>query len=60
MISDTKRLDFLIENRLKVEKWYRGPSNVVFHVIDEDDECLAQDHDSRVAIDKAMDSHLKT
>ncbi|WP_284626522.1 hypothetical protein [Acinetobacter baumannii] len=42
-----------------MEKWYRGPSNVVFHVIDENDECLAQDHDSRVAIDKAMDSHMK-
>lgn len=52
-MDDTQRLDFLIENRLRVERWMRNPTNCIYQVTDEDDTVLAEATDSRDAIDKA-------
>lgn len=54
MTTDSQRLDFLIDNRLHVEKWYRTPATITYQVTSHNDECISQDRNSRKAIDKAM------
>lgn len=52
--SDSKRLEFLIENRLRVERWNTAPDSVIYVVYNDDDEAVAKDFTSREAIDLAI------
>lgn len=52
--NEANRLDFLITNRLRVEKWNTSPLTELYYVMDSDDVSIAQDQDSRAAIDKAI------
>lgn len=52
--TDSIRLDFLLENRIRVEKWNTNPSTQFYFVMNEDDESVAKALDGREAIDKAI------
>lgn len=54
MSKDTERLNFLIENRVRVEKWNVSPIQERYFVYDDDDELIADELTGRRAIDKAM------
>ena len=56
--TDSTRLDFLLENRIRVEKWNTNPSTQFYSVMNEDDESIAKALDGRDAIDEAI-QHLK-
>ena len=52
--TESARLDFLLENRIRVEKWNTNPSSEFYFVMNEDDESIAKAKDGRDAIDEAM------
>lgn len=52
--SDSTRLDFILENRIRVEKWNTNPSTQYYFVMNEDDESIAKDLDGRDAVDAAI------
>ncbi|MGE4314585.1 hypothetical protein [Acinetobacter sp.] len=57
--TDSKRLEFLIQNRLRVEKWNTGPNCIEYFVYNDEDEVIAQDFTHRDAIDNAMATYLE-
>ncbi|RZG77751.1 hypothetical protein [Acinetobacter sp. WCHAc060025] len=57
--TDSKRLEFLVQNRLRVEKWNTTPNHIEYFVYDDEDKVIAQDFTHRDAIDKAMESYLE-
>ncbi len=57
--TDSKRLEFLVQNRLRVEKWNTGPNCIKYFVYTDDDEVLAEDFTHRDAIDEAMKTYLE-
>ncbi|MCU4601893.1 hypothetical protein [Acinetobacter ursingii] len=52
--SESTRLDFLLENRIRVEKWNTNPSTQYYFIMNEDDESIAKELDGRDAIDAAI------
>lgn len=52
--TESTRLDFMLENRIRVEKWHTNPSSEFYFVMNEDDESIAKAKDGRDAIDEAM------
>lgn len=52
--TESARLDFLLENRIRVEKWNTNPSSEFYFVMNEDDVSIAKAKDGRDAIDEAM------
>jgi uncharacterized membrane-anchored protein len=52
--TESTRLDFLLENRIRVEKWNTNPSSQFYFVMNEDGESIAKAKDGRDAIDGAM------
>ena len=52
--TDSTRLDFLMENRIRVEKWNTNPSTQFYFVMNEDDESIAKELDGRDAVDAAI------
>lgn len=64
MISDTERLDFLIENQLRIEQYHRNKDkkDSIYQVIDDlDADVVGEAADPRIAIDQAMsDKYLFT
>ncbi|MDH1068489.1 hypothetical protein N5B96_03110 [Acinetobacter johnsonii] len=52
--TESTRLDFLLENRIRVEKWHTNPSSEFYFVMNEDDASIARAKDGRDAIDEAM------
>lgn len=52
--QDSARLDFIMENRIRVEKWNTNPSTQYYFVMNEDDESIAKELDGRDAIDAAI------
>ena len=52
--TESTRLDFLLENRIRVEKWNTNPSSEFYFVMNEDGESIAKAKDGRDAIDEAM------
>lgn len=57
--TDSKRLEFLIQNRLRVEKWNTSPNRIEYFVYNDEDEVIAQDFTHRDAIDNAMATYLE-
>ena len=57
--TDSKRLEFLVQNRLRVEKWNTGPNRIEYFVYNDEDEVIAQDFTHRDAIDNAMATYLE-
>lgn len=55
--TDSKRLEFLINNRLRVEKWCVGQGTEKFFVYNDEDELVAQDFISREAIDLSIQKY---
>ncbi len=52
--QDSARFDFIMENRIRVEKWNTNPSTQYYFVMNEDDESIAKELDGRDAIDAAI------
>lgn len=52
--TESTRLDFLLENRIRVEKWHTNPSSEFYFVMNEDGESIAKAKDGRDAVDEAM------
>lgn len=52
--TESTRLDFLLENRIRVEKWNTNPSSEFYFVMNEYGESIAKAKDGRDAIDEAM------
>lgn len=52
--TESTRLDFLLENRIRIEKWNTNPSSQFYFVMNEDGESIARAMDGRDAIDEAM------
>lgn len=52
--TDSTRLDFILENRIRVEKWNTNPSTQYYFVMNEDDESIAKELDGRDAVDEAI------
>lgn len=52
--TDSTRLDFILENRIRVEKWNTNPSTQFYFVMNENDESIAKELDGRDAIDEAI------
>lgn len=52
--SESTRLDFILENRIRVEKWNTNPSTQYYFVMNEDDESIAKELDGRDAVDAAI------
>ena len=52
--TESTRLDFLLENRIRVEKWNTNPSSEFYFVMNEDDVSIAKAKDGRDAIDEAI------
>lgn len=59
MTSDSKRLEFLISNRLRVEQWNAAPNSIKYFVYNDEDDLVAKNFTSREAIDKAMQTYLE-
>ncbi|WP_111861194.1 hypothetical protein [Acinetobacter sp. CFCC 10889] len=57
--TDSKRLQFLIENRYRVERWNTTPDQVKFYVYNDDDEVIAEAYTARESIDQAIAEHLE-
>ena len=47
-------MDFLLENRIRVEKWNTNSSSEFYFVMNEDDVSIAKAKDGRDAIDEAI------
>ena len=52
--TESTRLDFILENRIRVEKWNTNPSTQFYFVMNEDDESIAKELDGRDAVDAAI------
>lgn len=52
--TESTRLDFMLENRIRIEKWNTNPSTQLYFVMNEDGESIAKAKDGRDAIDEAM------
>ncbi|WP_238797018.1 hypothetical protein [Acinetobacter pittii] len=52
--NDSNRLQFLISNRLRVEKWNVGAGTEKYFVYNDEDELVSQDFTGRDAIDSAI------
>lgn len=52
--QDSLRLDFILENRIRVEKWNTNPSTEFYFVMNEDDESIAKELNGRDAVDAAI------
>ena len=46
--------NFILENRIRVEKWNTNPSTQFYFVMNEDDESIAKELDGRDAVDAAI------
>lgn len=57
--TDSKRLEFLIQNRLRTEKWNVNPTTAKYFVYNDEDCSIAEDFTHRGAIDKAMEKYLE-
>lgn len=55
--NDSNRLEFLISNRLRVEKWCVGQGVEKYFIYNDEDELVAQDFTSREAIDQAIQKY---
>lgn len=55
--NDSNRLEFLIANRLRVEKWNVGAGTEKYFVYNDEDELVSQDFTSRDAIDLAVQKY---
>ena len=58
--TDSTRLDFLLENRIRVEKWNTNPSTEFYFVMNEDEESIAKALDGREAVDEAIQYFKET
>lgn len=55
MRTDTERLDFIIENNLRIERWSTSPEHQLYQVIDDvEDDVVGESINAREAIDQAM------
>ncbi len=52
--NDSNRLEFLISNRLRVEKWNVGAGTEKYFVYNDEDELVSQEFTGRDAIDLAI------
>ncbi len=52
--TESTRLDFILENRIRVEKWNTNPFTQFYLVMNEDDESIAKELDGRDAVDAAI------
>lgn len=55
--TDSNRLQFLTENRLRVEKWNTAPSTTQYYVYNDEDSLVSQDFTMRDAIDLAIEKY---
>ncbi|QNX03318.1 hypothetical protein IC798_08560 [Acinetobacter seifertii] len=55
--NDSNRLEFLVSNRLRVEKWNVGAGTEKYFVYNDEDELVSQDFTSRDAIDLAIQKY---
>lgn len=53
--TESSRLDFMAENRLRAEKWNTSPCVQMYYIMNDDDVSIAQDKDLRTAIDMAIE-----
>lgn len=53
--QDENRLEFLVENRLRVERWNTSPCIELYYVMNDDDTSIAQHADLYTAIDLAIE-----
>lgn len=54
MITDTDRLDFIINNSLRIENWNRLPDLNIYQLIDDENEIVGESTEARIAIDQAI------
>lgn len=54
MQTETNRLDFLVENRLRVERWNTSPSAQFYYVMNDEDVSIVHHENLRTAVDLAM------
>lgn len=54
MQTEESRLDFLVENRLRVERWNTSPFAQFYYVMNDEDVSIVHHEDLRTAIDLAM------
>ena len=57
--TDSKRLEFLVQNRLRVESLNTASNCIKYFVYDDEDNVIAQDFTHRDAIDEAMKTYLE-
>lgn len=55
--SDSQRLEFLIQNRLRIEKWNIAPETEKYYVYNDEDDLVADAFTSREAIDLAIQKY---
>lgn len=53
--KQSKYLEFLVENRLRVEKWNTSPCKELYYVMNDEDVAIAQHQDMSTAIDMAIE-----
>lgn len=53
--TESSRLDFLVENRLRVERWNTSPCIQLYYVMNDDDVSITHHEDLRTAVDLAME-----
>lgn len=53
--KQSKYLEFLVENRLRVEKWNTSPCQELYYVMNDEDVAIAQHQDMSTAIDMAIE-----
>lgn len=53
--KQSKHLEFLVENRLRVEKWNTSPCQELYYVMNDEDVAIAQHQDMSTAIDMAIE-----
>lgn len=57
--TELARLDFLVENRLRVERWNTSPFAEFYYVMNDEDVSITQHEDLRTAVDLAMEQLKK-
>jgi len=53
--KQSKHLEFLVEKRLRVEKWNTSPCQELYYVMNDEDVAIAQHQDMSTAIDMAIE-----
>lgn len=53
--KQSKHLEFLVEHRLRVEKWNTSPCQELYYVMNDEDVAIAQHQDMSTAIDMAIE-----